>query len=92
MIFCHLQLSYPDFHAAVSKFANALESGGLFAIGQLRDDTFAREGKWADEGKSYLQDYNAPFVAEPLSTFMMSARGAEEDVGEYGVGGCLGEG
>ncbi|CZR65860.1 uncharacterized protein PAC_15760 [Phialocephala subalpina] len=85
MIFCHLQLSYADFHSAALKFANALEPGGLFAVGQMPGDKYVKEGEWADEGKSYVEDYNAPFMGEPLPTFMMSADGQRRMLESMGL-------
>ncbi|RFU34295.1 hypothetical protein B7463_g2073, partial [Scytalidium lignicola] len=76
MIFCHLQLSYTDFHAAAYKFASALQPGGIFALGQMPSDTnVASDSPSYDETKSYVEDYDAPFMGEMLPTFMMSEEG-----------------
>jgi SAM-dependent methyltransferase len=74
MIFCHLQLSYPDFYAAAYKFAQMLEPGGLFVIGQMPGDEYVKEGDW-DETKTYVDNYDAPFMGEMLPTLMLSAEG-----------------
>ncbi|KAH8807097.1 S-adenosyl-L-methionine-dependent methyltransferase [Xylogone sp. PMI_703] len=76
MIFCHLQLSYLDFHTAVYRFARALQPGGLFILGQMPSDTNVPDESPAyNETKSYVEDYDAPFMGEMLPTFMMSEAG-----------------
>ena len=76
MIFAHLQMHYPEFHAACYKFAQALQPGGLFVIGQMPGDRYLPIGDPSyDETGSYVEDYSAPFMGEMLPTFMMSAEG-----------------
>ncbi|TGO45695.1 hypothetical protein BOTNAR_0646g00010 [Botryotinia narcissicola] len=74
MIFAHLQLSYADVHAAVYKYVRALEPGGIFVLGQMPIDSYVKdEGNAAyDETRTYVEDYDALFMGEPLLTFMMS--------------------
>ena len=78
MIFCHLQLSYADFHSAAFKFASALEPGGIFAIGESTADYYVTDESAYDETKSWVEDYPVPFWGEPLPTFLMTAEGLLE--------------
>ncbi|KAJ9652940.1 hypothetical protein H2198_007849 [Neophaeococcomyces mojaviensis] len=74
MIFSHLQLHYADFHAVCWKFAKTLQPGGLFVIGQMPSDKYVPTDSPAyDEDKTYVEDYDTPFMGEPLPTFMMSS-------------------
>ena len=75
IIFSHLQLFYADFHTAASKYANALEPGGILVIGQMPIDTYVKDESDYDETKTYVEDYPAPFMGEMLPTFAMSAEG-----------------
>lgn len=75
MIFCHLQLSYADFHSAAYRFASALQPGGIFALGQMPADTYVAKDSDYDQTKTYVEDYNAPFMGEMLPTMMLSAEG-----------------
>ena len=75
IIFAHLQLSYADFQAAVYKFSLALEPGGILALGQMPADRYVRaESDW-DETKTYVENYDAPFMGEMLPTLALSAEG-----------------
>ncbi len=86
MIFCHLQLSYADFHAAAYKFASALQPDGIFALGQMPSDTYLKENDPAyDETKAYVEDFAAPFMGQLLPTFMMSAEGQRRFLREMGL-------
>lgn len=86
MIFAHLQLSYPDFHTAAYKFAQALEAGGILALGQMPADKYVKaESDWADETKTYVEDYPAPFMGEMLPTFAMSEEGQLEFLRSMGL-------
>ncbi|RAL66694.1 hypothetical protein DID88_006375 [Monilinia fructigena] len=73
MIFAHLQLSYAAVHAAVYKYVSALKPGGVFVFGQMPSDTYVKDedNSSYDETRTYVEDYNAPFMGEPLPTFMM---------------------
>lgn len=75
MIFCHLQLSYADFHSAAYKFASALKPGGLFVIGEMPADNYVKDPSQYDETGSWVENFPAPFWGEPLPTFMMTAHG-----------------
>jgi SAM-dependent methyltransferase len=75
IIFSHLQLSYNDFHAAVYKYANALEPGGILVIGQMPIDTYVKDYSDYDETKTYVEDYSVPFMGGTLPSFAMSAEG-----------------
>lgn len=77
MIFAHLQLSYAAVHTAVFKYVSALKPGGIFVLGQMPSDTYVKEEDIDsyDETRTYVEDYNAPFMGEPLPTFMMSEQG-----------------
>jgi len=85
MIFAHLQMHYAEFHAACLKFARTLQPGGLFVIGQMPSDRYVSGDSSAYEGGTcYVEDYNAPFMGEPLPTFMMSGEGQREFVQSMG--------
>jgi trans-aconitate methyltransferase len=75
MIFAHHQLSYADFNTAVFKFANALQPGGLLALGQMPSDTYVKDDSSYGETKTYVENYDAPFMGELLPTLMLSAEG-----------------
>ncbi|KAJ8061954.1 hypothetical protein OCU04_009739 [Sclerotinia nivalis] len=86
MIFAHLQLSYAAVHAAVYKYVCALEPGGIFVFGQMPSDTYVKEEDNAyDETRTYVEDYSAPFMGEPLPTFMMSEQGQRNFLTSMGL-------
>ncbi|KAI9639964.1 hypothetical protein NHQ30_011633 [Ciborinia camelliae] len=88
MIFAHLQLSYAAVHATVYKFVSALKPGGIFVLGQMPSDTYVKDEDEAssyDETRTYVEDYNAPFMGEPLPTFMMSERGQRDFLTSMGL-------
>ncbi|KAF5868747.1 putative methyltransferase protein [Botrytis fragariae] len=76
MIFAHLQLSYAAVHAAVYKY-----------VGQMPSDSYVKdEGNAAyDETRTYVEDYDAPFMGEPLPTFMMSEQGQRNFLTSMGL-------
>jgi len=85
MIFSTLQLSYQDFHSAVYKFANVLQPGGILALGQMPGDNYVKdESRW-DETRTYVEDHDAPFMGEPLPTFMLSAQGQRDFLTSMGL-------
>jgi SAM-dependent methyltransferase len=75
MIFAHLQLSYADFHSAAYKYANALQPGGILALGQMPSDIYVKDDSYYDETKAYVEDYDVPFMGGLLPTLMLSAEG-----------------
>ncbi|RFU35694.1 hypothetical protein B7463_g741, partial [Scytalidium lignicola] len=76
MIFCHLQLSYADFYAAAYKFARALQPGGYFVLGQTPSDTYVPDDSATyDETKTYVDDFDVPFMGQMLPTLMLSKEG-----------------
>ncbi|TGO29354.1 hypothetical protein BPAE_0016g00780 [Botrytis paeoniae] len=75
MIFAHLQMSYAAVHAAVYKYARALQPGGIIVLGQSPGDHHVKEESAYDETRTYVEDYNVPFMGEPLPTFLMSTEG-----------------
>lgn len=85
MIFAHLQLKYADFHAACYKFAQALEPGGLLVIGQMPADKYVKDSSDYDESGAWVEDYDAPFMGEPLPTFMMSSEGQRKFLTSMGL-------
>ncbi|KAB8292437.1 hypothetical protein EYC80_008161 [Monilinia laxa] len=87
MIFAHLQLSYAAVHAAVYKYVSALKPGGIFVFGQMPSDTYVKDedNSSYDETRTYVEDYNAPFMGEPLPTFMMSAQGQRNFLTSMGL-------
>jgi len=85
MIFSTLQLSYVDFHCAGYKFANALQPGGLLALGQMPSDTYVEDVSSYDETKTYVEDYPAPFMGEMLPTLMLSAEGQRNFLSSMGL-------
>ncbi|KAF7917850.1 uncharacterized protein EAE97_011988 [Botrytis byssoidea] len=87
MIFAHLQLSYADVHAAVYKYVLALKPGGIFVLGQMPSDSYVKdEGNAAyDETRTYVEDYDAPFMGELLPTFMMSEQGQRNFLTSMGL-------
>ncbi|TGO31736.1 hypothetical protein BHYA_0421g00010 [Botrytis hyacinthi] len=87
MIFAHLQLSYAAVHAAVYKYVSALKPGGVFVLGQMPSDSYVKgEGNAAyDETRTYVEDYDAPFMGEPLPTFMMSEQGQRNFLTSMGL-------
>lgn len=85
IIFSTLQLSYQDFHSAVYKFANVLQPGGILALGQMPGDNYVKEEFHWDETKTYVEDYDAPFMGEPLPTFMLSAQGQRNFLTSMGL-------
>ncbi|TGO46478.1 hypothetical protein BCON_0322g00060 [Botryotinia convoluta] len=87
MIFAHLQLSYAAVHAAVYKYVSALKPGGIFVLGQMPSDSYVKDkGNAAyDETRTYVEDYDAPFMGEPLPTFMMSEQGQRNFLTSMGL-------
>lgn len=85
MIFSHLQLSYADFHSAAYKYANALQSGGILALGQMPSNTYVKDDSCYDETKAYVEDYDAPFMGELLPTLMLSAEGQRNFLSSMGL-------
>lgn len=85
MIFAHLQLKYADFHAACFKFAQRLQPGGLLVIGQMPADKYVKETSDYDDSGAWVQDYDAPFMGEPLPTFMMTAQGQRRFLTSMGL-------
>ena len=85
IIFAHLQLSYADFQAAVYKFSLALEPGGILALGQMPADKYVRAESHWDETKTYVENYNAPFMGEMLPTLALSAEGQLEFIRSMGL-------
>jgi SAM-dependent methyltransferase len=75
IIFSQLQLSYADFHSAAYKYANALQVGGILAIGQMPSDIYVKDDSCYDETRTYVEDYETPFMGEQLPTLMLSAKG-----------------
>lgn len=86
MIFAHLQLDYASFHAAVYKFASTLQPGGLFVVGQMPADRYVPDNDPAyDSMGAYVENYPAPFMGEPLPTFMMSEAGQKTMLTSMGL-------
>lgn len=85
IIFATLQLSYADFHSAIYKFANVLQPGGILALGQMPGDNYVKDASHWDETKTYVEDYDAPFMGEPLPTFMLSAQGQRDFLTSMGL-------
>ncbi|TVY65667.1 hypothetical protein LSUE1_G007042 [Lachnellula suecica] len=85
IILCHLQLSYADFHAAAFKFASLLQPGGLFALGQILSDKYVKGSSELDETRTYVEDYDAPFMEEMLPTFMLSVEGQKRFLRSMGL-------
>ena len=85
IIFCQLQLSYADMHAAVYKFAQALEPSGILALGQMPGDSHVKDASLWDETKTYVEDYPAPFMGEMPPTLMLSAQGQREFLTSMGA-------
>lgn len=85
MIFSHLQLSYADFHSAAYKYANALQPGGILALGQMPSDSYVTDDSYYDETKAYVENYNAPFMGEMLPTLMLSAEGQRNFLRSMGL-------
>ena len=85
MIFAHLQLKYADFHAACFKFAQRLEPGGLLVIGQMPADKYVKYNAAYDDSGAWVEDYDAPFMGEPLPTFMMTAQGQRRFLTSMGL-------
>ncbi|TGO44662.1 hypothetical protein BOTNAR_0772g00030 [Botryotinia narcissicola] len=75
MIFTHLQMSYAAVHAAVYKYARALQPGEIIVLGQSPGYHHVKEESAYDKTRTYVEDYNVPFVGEPLPIFLMSAKG-----------------
>ena len=75
IIFSQLQLSYADFHTAVYKYTNVLEAGGILAIGQMPSDKYVKDESHYDKTRTYVEDYDTPFMGEQLPTLMLSAKG-----------------
>ncbi|OCT48688.1 hypothetical protein CLCR_05136 [Cladophialophora carrionii] len=85
IIFAHLQLSYADFHAAAYKFAQMLQPGGILVLGQMPADKYVRaESDW-DATRTYVEDYDAPFMGEMLPTLALSADGQLEFLRSMGL-------
>jgi len=85
IIFAQLQLSYADFHAAAYKFARTLVPGGVFVIGQMPADKYMKNIADYDETGTFVEDYDAPFMGEPLPTFMLSAQGQRDFLASMGL-------
>ncbi|KAK6612289.1 methyltransferase [Botrytis cinerea] len=65
MIFAHLQMSY----------AASASAWGIIVFGQSPADHHVKEESAYDVTRTYVEDYNVPFMGEPLPTFLMSAEG-----------------
>jgi SAM-dependent methyltransferase len=89
IMFSHLQLSsWEDFHAAMWKFAEAVDSGGHLVIGTVTADKFvAKEDEgWAyDETGTYALDYEVPFLGDMVKSFHLSKQGMEQFVLSLGL-------
>ncbi|KAJ9620422.1 hypothetical protein H2204_012269 [Knufia peltigerae] len=85
IIFAQLQLSYADFHAAAYKFARTLLPGGIIAIGQMPADKYVKNRSDYDETGTFVEDYDAPFMGEPIPTFMFSAQGKRDFLTSMGL-------
>jgi len=85
IIFSHLQLSYADFYSAAYKYANTLQAGGILAIGQMPSDSYVKDESCYDETRTYVEDYDAPFMGEPLPTLMLSAKGQRNFLSSMGL-------
>jgi len=85
VIFATLQLPYKDFHAAAYKYAQALQPGGYFVIGQSPSDSYVKEDKDFDETKTYAEGFNLPFMGEPCSTLLLSSEGLKEFLRSMGL-------
>ncbi|KAL6244603.1 hypothetical protein RBB50_008131 [Rhinocladiella similis] len=85
IIFSQLQLSYADFHTAAFKFARTLVPGGVLAIGQMPADKYVKNHAEYDETGTYVEDYDAPFMGEPIPTFMLSAQGQRDFLTSMGL-------
>jgi ubiquinone/menaquinone biosynthesis C-methylase UbiE len=85
IVFAQLQLSYADIHTAVYKFAQTLEEGGILALGQMPGDAYVRDESHWDETKTYVEDYDAPFMGEMLPTLMLSAQGQRDFLTSMGL-------
>ena len=51
IIFSQLLLSYANFHSAAYKYANALQVGGILAIGQRPSNIYVKDESRYDETK-----------------------------------------
>lgn len=85
IIFAQLQLSYADLHSVVYKLADALEEGGLVALGQMPGDSHVKDEAHWDETKTYVEDYDAPFMGKMLPTLMLSAQGQRDFLSSMGL-------
>ncbi|KAM3085706.1 hypothetical protein ACMFMG_002771 [Clarireedia jacksonii] len=85
MIFAHLQMSYAAVHAAVYKYVSALQPGGIFVIGQTPSDTYVKDESVYDETRTYVEDFNIPFMGEALPTFAMSEEGQKKFLTSMGL-------
>jgi SAM-dependent methyltransferase len=78
MIFCHLQLSYADFHAAAYKFAQTLKPGGILVFGQRPADKYVADAASYDETGTYVEDYDAPFMGNMVPGLAVRADGQRD--------------
>jgi len=85
IIFAHLQLSYADFSGVAYKLANALQPGGILALGQMPSDSYVKDYSSYDETKTYVEDYDAPFMGKLLPTLMLSAEGQRSFLRSMGL-------
>ncbi|CAK4034040.1 type 11 methyltransferase [Lecanosticta acicola] len=85
VLFSQLMLPYSDFHSAAYRFANALEPGGLFVLGQMPSDGYVADEAAYDETKSYVEAYDAPFMGRPFPTLMLSLEGQREFLRSMGL-------
>jgi hypothetical protein len=87
IIYSHLGLQYADFHAALSRFAIALNPGGLIAIGQSPADakTIPADDPAWDETKTYVEGYNLPFWGQPFPTLLLTQEGQKKFLESIGM-------
>lgn len=86
MIFSHLHLSYSQIWKMMYKYAKALDEEGLFVLGQMPADTYVTdESEYADWTKSYVENYDLPFMGGTHKGFMMTVKGQRQFLESMGM-------
>jgi ubiquinone/menaquinone biosynthesis C-methylase UbiE len=85
IIYSQLQLNYQDFYGAAYKYAQALQPGGYFVIGQSPSNTHVAEPEAMDETHTYAEGYNLPFMGEDCFTLLFSEEGQKDFLRSMGL-------
>jgi trans-aconitate methyltransferase len=85
IIYSHLGLTYSAFHGVVFRAVQALEPGGLLAIGQSPADMIPMDDSSWDTTHTYVSGYDLPFWGKSFPTLMLTRAGLRKFLQSAGL-------